>query len=122
MGGMNHPRPDLSMPDGDRNHIAVIPGRALRANPESRGDTLLADSGSAREERASRNDNIKLMALAAAAFERDNWSPCGPRRDRLRQVGPRFRQLFGNSEQMLAALHFAPDIFRAHAGGGPQHG
>src|ERR1700676_3948325 len=57
----------------------------------------------------------------AAAFKRDNWSPCDPRGGHFWHFDGGFRQLLGNSEQMFAPFHLAPDVVRPHPGRGPQN-
>src|SRR6202022_471796 len=69
-----------------------------------------------------RNRTEALMTLAqSAAFKRDNWSPCGPGRRSLGHFDRRFRHLLGNSEQMFAPLHFAPNVVRPHPRRRPQN-
>src|SRR6202790_3909284 len=57
----------------------------------------------------------------AAAFKRDNWSPCDPLGGHFRDFDGGFRQLLGNSEQMFAPFHLAPHVVGPHPGRGPQN-
>src|ERR1019366_4404926 len=70
-----------------------------------------------------RKSGEALVALAQiAVLKRDNWPPCDPSRRCLGHFDGGFRQLLGNSEQMLAPLHFAPDVLGPHTGRRPQNG
>src|ERR1700761_4498821 len=59
----------------------------------------------------------ELAPLAdPAAFENDDFT-----RGRILADEFLFRPLLGNAKKPLAAIHFLPDVFRANAGGDPQH-
>src|ERR1035437_3802952 len=64
-----------------------------------------------------------LVALAQiAVLKRDNWSPCDPSRRCLGHFDGGFRQLLGNSEQMLAPIPSSPDVLGPHTGRRRQNG
>src|SRR5215216_7183932 len=65
---------------------------------------------------------VALAPFAQAAFQRDNSSPRFGGGGDFGQFERRFRQFLGDTQEMLAALHFAPDILRPNAGRSPQDG